>query len=92
VLTAGRVSGVIQLVPEPLMVSLSMVVRHELVKGAEQATFPEEDQAVTLKHLPTPCRAQQFRPSGCMLIHMMQAPEHRPTNNPTRRVGLGRRS
>jgi hypothetical protein len=28
------------------MVPLPMVVRHELVEGAEQATFPEEDQAV----------------------------------------------
>jgi hypothetical protein len=28
------------------MVSLPMVVRHELVEGAEQATFPEKDQAV----------------------------------------------
>jgi len=35
-----------QLVAEPLMVPLPMVVRHELVDGAEQPTFPEEDQAV----------------------------------------------
>src|SRR5439155_26532449 len=35
-----------QLVAEPLMVSLPVVVRQELVEGAEQATFPEEDQAV----------------------------------------------
>jgi hypothetical protein len=28
------------------MISLPMVVRHELVEGAEQATSPEEDQAV----------------------------------------------
>src|SRR2546425_8653100 len=30
-----------QLVAEPLMVPLPMVVRHELVDGAEQPTFPE---------------------------------------------------
>ena len=35
-----------QHVAEPPMVPLPMVVRHELVEGAEQATFPEHDQAV----------------------------------------------
>jgi predicted RNA binding protein YcfA (HicA-like mRNA interferase family) len=32
-----------QLIAEPLMVPLPMVVRHDLVEGAEQATFPEEE-------------------------------------------------
>src|SRR6516165_12732579 len=35
-----------QLVAEPLMVSLPMVVCHELVEDAEEPPFPEEDQAV----------------------------------------------
>ena len=35
-----------QLIPEPLMVPLPVVVRHELVEGAEEPTLPEEDQAV----------------------------------------------
>ncbi len=35
-----------QLIPEPVMVPLPVVVRHELVEGAEQPTLPEQDQAV----------------------------------------------
>ena len=35
-----------QRIAESLMVPLPMVVRHELVEGAEQPTLPEEDQAV----------------------------------------------
>jgi hypothetical protein len=37
-------------------------------------------------------RNNSVRPSGCMLIHMVQAPKHRPTNDPACWVGLGRRS
>src|SRR2546426_6878843 len=35
-----------QVVAEPLMVPLPVVVRHELVEHAQQAPFPEENQAV----------------------------------------------
>jgi hypothetical protein len=35
-----------QLIPEPLMIPFPMVVRHELVDGAAEPTFPEEDQTV----------------------------------------------
>jgi hypothetical protein len=35
-----------QVVAEPLMVPLPMVVGHELVEDADQAPFPEENQAV----------------------------------------------
>src|SRR5438094_2856256 len=35
-----------QVVPEPLMIPLSMVVGHELVEDTDQAPFPEENQAV----------------------------------------------
>ena len=35
-----------QLVAEPLMVPLPVVVRHELIDGTEQATFAEEDQTI----------------------------------------------
>ena len=35
-----------QVVAEPLMVPLPMVVRYELVEDADQAPFPEENQAV----------------------------------------------
>jgi hypothetical protein len=57
------------------MVSLPMVVRHELVEGAEQATFPEEDQAVeTLladrAHEPFRVRVlQSCRLQRVLLIH-----------------------
>jgi hypothetical protein len=37
-------------------------------------------------------RKNSNQPSGCMLIDMMQAPEHRLPNDPIRRVGRGRRS
>jgi hypothetical protein len=35
-----------QLVAERLMVPLRVVVRDELVEGAAQATFPEDDESV----------------------------------------------
>jgi hypothetical protein len=35
-----------QLIAEPLMGPLPMVMRHELVEGAEQARLPEEDEVV----------------------------------------------
>jgi len=35
-----------QVVAEPLMVPLPMVVRYELVEDADQAPFPEENQAI----------------------------------------------
>ena len=35
-----------QVVPEPLMIPLSMVVGYELVEDTDQAPFPEENQAV----------------------------------------------
>src|SRR5262249_34411492 len=35
-----------QLIPEPLMVPLPVIVRHELVEGAKQPTLAEQDQAV----------------------------------------------
>jgi hypothetical protein len=35
-----------QRIAESLMVPLPMVVRHELVQGAEQPALPEQDQAV----------------------------------------------
>jgi hypothetical protein len=37
-------------------------------------------------------RNNSIQRSGCMLIHRMQAPEHRPTNDPSGWVGVGRRS
>jgi glycosyltransferase A (GT-A) superfamily protein (DUF2064 family) len=37
-------------------------------------------------------RNNSIRPSGRMVIHMMQAPEHRLPDDPARRVGRGRRS
>jgi hypothetical protein len=37
-------------------------------------------------------RNNPIRPSGCMPVHMVQAPKHRPTNDPACWVGLGRRS
>src|SRR5947199_9938169 len=39
-----------QVVAEPLMVPLPMVVRYELVEDADQAPFPEENQAVETLH------------------------------------------
>jgi hypothetical protein len=42
----GAALGRDQLVAEPLMVPLPMVVRHELIEGAEQATLAEEDEVV----------------------------------------------
>jgi hypothetical protein len=33
--------GLDQLVAEPLMVSLAVIMRHELVEGPQQAAFPE---------------------------------------------------
>jgi hypothetical protein len=35
-----------QVIAEPLMVPLPMVVGHELVEDADQAPFPEENQAI----------------------------------------------
>ena len=35
-----------QVIAEPLMVSLPMVVGHELAEDADQAPFPEKNQAV----------------------------------------------
>jgi hypothetical protein len=37
-------------------------------------------------------RNNSIRPSGRMVIDMMQAPEHRLPDDPARRVGRGRRS
>jgi class 3 adenylate cyclase len=37
-------------------------------------------------------RNNSIRPSGSMVIHMMQAPKHRLPDNPARRVGRGRRN
>jgi hypothetical protein len=35
-----------QVIAEPLMVPLPVVVRHELVEHSDQAPFPEENQAI----------------------------------------------
>jgi hypothetical protein len=43
---SGRGGRGDQRIPEPLMVSLPVIVRHELVEGAEQPTLPKQDQAV----------------------------------------------
>ncbi len=46
--TVGRRGlGRNQLVAEPLMVPLSVVVRYELIEGAEQPALAEQDQTVT---------------------------------------------
>ena len=37
-------------------------------------------------------RNNSIRPSGRMLIHMMEAPKHQLPDDPARRVGRGRRS
>src|SRR5438034_4237826 len=84
-----------QLVAEPLMVPLPMVVRHELVDGAEQPTFPEEDQAVeTLR----PDRAQEALRVG-VGIGRLDGRQHDPyprafddTRSEERRVGKECRS
>jgi transcriptional regulator with XRE-family HTH domain len=39
---------------EPLMVPLPMVVRHELIEGAKQATLPEEDELSSAEELHPP--------------------------------------
>ena len=43
---SGRGGRGDQRIPEPLMVSLPVVVCHELVEGAEQPPLPKQDQTI----------------------------------------------
>jgi hypothetical protein len=43
------------------MVPLPVVVRHELVEGAEQPTLPEQDEAVTMSDGLRPPRSERDR-------------------------------